>query len=172
MAEPDTFPRDRQRRGPVDDLREIMGTSIDDDLVDVPGPTHWPDLPAADAPAEWEELRRWVEELCARFPHLDHHVVPRCWWRHNQHVEALCALRDHERSSFADTAPATASVEWFRALRDITGILRAWTAELACGTSHQGDLTTLRPVDADEWGGFVAGDVAHREAKAIEEATR
>ena len=74
MAELDRFPRDRQHRGPVDNLREIIGTSIDDDLVDVPGPTRWPGLPAADAPGAWEALRGWVEELCARFPHLDHHV--------------------------------------------------------------------------------------------------
>jgi len=52
-------------------------------------------------------------------------IIPAFWWRHNEHVEALVALRDHHHASFGDTAPATAPVDWFRALRDITVLLRS-----------------------------------------------
>jgi hypothetical protein len=144
-----------------------MGTPLEEDLVDVPGPTHWPEVPAADAETGWEELRSWVEGLCERFSFIDRHVVPRCWWLHNEHVEALVALRDHERSSFEGTAPATAPVEWLRALRDITSLLRAWSGELACGASHYSSPAALRPARDDEWRNFVADDVAAREAAEV-----
>jgi hypothetical protein len=160
-----------QGRGPGG-LGAIVVTGAEDDLVDVPGPTSWPEVPSADAPDEWEDLRSWVGELCRRFPSLDHHVVPRCWWRHNEHVEALVALRDHERSSFAAASPATAPVEWLRALRDVASLQRSWTAELGCGASHRSQPTTPRPVDAEEWARFVANDVVAREAKEVEQAVR
>lgn len=172
MAELFPGPGPRRGRDAAHALRDIMGTVVGEDLVDVPGPTYWPEVVSIDAAAEWEGLRSWVEELCQRFPSLDHHVVPRCWWRHNDHVEALVALRDHERSSFVGSAPATAPLEWFRALRDIASLLRAWTAELACGTSHQSEPTTARPVDVEDWERFVASDVAVREAKEVEQAVR
>jgi hypothetical protein len=163
--------RGAEARDPLDDLREIIGAPLDDEFPDIPTPTHWPRVPAADAAAEWEELRDWVERLCQRFAHLDHHIIPRCWWRHNEHVEALCALRDHERSSFSDSAPATAPAEWFRALRDIGAMLKAWTAELGCGTSHQTAPAVLRALDSREWERLVAEDVAARQEREIDQAT-
>lgn len=101
----------------------MIGVPLDDDFPDIPTPTYWLALPATDAADEWGELRAWVENLCGRFAHLDHHVIPRCWWRHNEHVEALAALRDHERSSYSDNAPATAPLDWFRALHNIAALL-------------------------------------------------
>ncbi|MGH9074054.1 MAG: hypothetical protein ACRDZQ_08015 [Acidimicrobiales bacterium] len=89
---------------------------------------------------------------------------------HNEHVEALVALRDHERSSFSDTAPATAPVDWFRALRDVAALLRAWTAEGGCGASHQAPPAVIRPVGTGEWDRFVEADVAARQAAEIEAA--
>ena len=80
---------------------------------------YWPDLPPGEAHDEWEALRAWVEQLVVRFAHLDHHVIPRCWFRHNGHVEALVALRDQERVNYSDTAPGSAAVDWHRAFRDI-----------------------------------------------------
>ena len=142
------------------------------DPGDVAAPTHWPSLPSADAAAEWDELRAWVEALQGRFAHLDHHVVPRCWWRHNDHVEALAALRDHERSSFAPTAPATAPLDWFRALRDIAALLKTWTADLGCGAAHTEPPTPLRAVDDGEWDRFVTGDVARRAEAEIDQAAQ
>ncbi len=141
---------DNGRRAPTrgadyraEECADIIGVPLDDDFPDIPTPTHWPHS-RQPTPSEWEELRAWVEELCGRFAHLDHHVIPRCWWRHNEHVEALAALRDHERSSFSDTAPATAPLDWFRALRDIAALLRAWTAEPGCGATHQPPPAALR----------------------------
>ena len=151
-----------QRGGPLDDLAAVMGVQVDDDLLDVPSPTHWPGLSAKEAQARWDDLRRWVEDLCRRFPHLDHHVVPRCWWRHNEHVEALTALWDHERSSFSGTSPATAPLEWLRALRDVGALLRAWTAESGCGASHREPLARPRAFNDDDWERHVAADVARR----------
>lgn len=113
---------------PLGAWAEIMAMPPADDYGDIATPTSWPRV-RADAAGEWQELAAWVERLCRRFAHLDYHVVPRCWWRHNDHVEALVALRDHERASFADTAPATAPVDWFRAMRDMAALLRAWTGD-------------------------------------------
>jgi hypothetical protein len=69
----------------------LTGTGIPA-LDDIPSATHWPSLPAGRAAGEWRSLRAWVAALQARFAHLDHHVIPACWWRHNEHVEALAAL--------------------------------------------------------------------------------
>ncbi len=142
------------------------------DFGDVPAPTHWPLLPSADTAAEWNQLRGWVEGLKDRFGHLDHNVIPRCWWRYNDHVEALSALRDHERSSFTSTAPATAPADWFRALRDITALLKAWTAELGCGATHTDPPTPLRGDDRAEWERFVTANVARRADAEIDQAAQ
>ena len=72
---------------PSNSLGELMFGAYDDHGIDeIPGATHWPEVLAVEAAAQWEELRVWVEQLQERFSHLDHHVVPRCWWRHNEHV--------------------------------------------------------------------------------------
>ena len=103
-----------------------------------------------------------MEELRRRFEFLDHHVIPYCWWRHNGHVEALAALRDHERVSFTELAPATAPLDWLRALRDTAAVLRSWTADLACGSVHQEPTPHSPPFDQDEWHGHVDADLAAR----------
>lgn len=158
-------------RKPFDELAQVLGGAYDaGELADVSAPTHWPAIPAADAADEWADLAAWVEALQGRFAHLDHHVIPRCWWRHNEHVEALAALRDHQRSSFASTAPATAPVDWLRALRDIAALLKAWTAEVGCGAVHQDPPAPLRSGDREEWERHVAGDVRRRHEHEIEAA--
>lgn len=151
------------RLRPVDPLRQLFGTVVDDDVLDeIPGATCWSAIGPDGAPAAWADLRAWVEELRRRFAHLDHHVLPVCWWRHNEHVEALVALRDHERASFSDTAPATAPLDWFRALRDVTALLRAWTAEQGCGASHHDGPVRIQPIDEEAWESFVDADADHR----------
>jgi len=152
-------------REPATDARilEMMGIGAPGlpPLDDVPTATHWPSLPAIKAADSWEELRSWVRQLEERFPHLDHHAIPPCWWLHNEHVEALAALRDHERVSYAATAPATSPVEWMRALRDIEALLRAWTAEHPCGSAHQ-EPRRLRPRNESGWSEHVRADVLRR----------
>jgi hypothetical protein len=72
-------------------------------------------------------------------------------------------LRDHERSSFASTAPATAPVDWFRALRDVTALLRSWTGDLSCGAAHQDPLAHSSPPVEIEWEHFVQADIERRQ---------
>ena len=152
-------------------LFEAMGLPTKEmpSIDDIPSATHWPSLPAGTAAKEWEQLRAWVEQLQQRFPHLDRHVIPACWWRHNEHVEALAALRDHERVSFLTSAPATAPVDWMRALRDIAALMRSWTAENPCGATHQHPPPQLRAHDRDGWDDYVAADVEYREQRRSSE---
>ena len=155
--------RPAPRVGPGDTLRQLFGPT-DDELIDeIPGATNWPAIDPADTAAAWEDLRSWVDELRRRF---DHHVIPACWWRHNEHVEALVALRDHHHASYSDTASATAPLDWFRALRDITALLQTWTAEHACDATHHNPPTRLQPDDPDAWHAFVAADAERRRGSA------
>ena len=139
------------------------GTSLDQ----VAGPRRWPAVTAEETPRRWGELREWVAELIRRFDHLDHHVIPLCWWRHNSHVEALMALRDHERMSYSDTSPPSAAVEWHRAFRDIEARLREWTSTLACGSHHDPRSRPIRNIGEDEWASFVAEDATHRASSHV-----
>lgn len=137
------------------------------DFEEVSGPIFWPDLSSSEAEREWGLLRTWVEDLVARFTHLDHHVVPRCWFRHNGHVEALAALRDQELANYSDTALGTAAVEFHRAFRDIEARLREWTGQLACGAAHEATTHRIPQLDSVEWGQFVNDDVSRRDALAV-----
>ena len=143
-------------------IEALFGADGPPDFDDIDGPLCWPKLHAADAPEAWTELRQWVEQLVERFSHLDHHAIPNCWWRHNGHVEALVALRDHERMCYSDSSPATAGVEWHRAFRDIETRLREWTSTLACGSAHDLRPRPDRVTDALEWETFVAADTRRR----------
>lgn len=135
----------------------------DEAVAEVPTATHWPEVPAGEAAMRWAELRSWVDHLLERFACLDHHVIPRCWWRHNEHVEALSALRDHELGTFFGDAPATAPLDWLRALRDVVQLLRTWTAETGCSAQHRPPSTISHAVeDPSEWHEFVAADVQRR----------
>lgn len=140
-----------------------------DNLAELAGPTHWPELCADDAADVWAELCSWVGQLQARFSHLDHHVLPRCWYRHNGHVEALIALRDHEQLSFGSSAPASAALDWLRALRDVEALLRAWTAQLACGAVHE-ERQVGRLADPEDMAAVAGADVARRREAAVRAA--
>ena len=124
-------------------------------------PIHWPALTPEEAAEEWDALRQWVSQLCARFPNALR--LPDCWWRHNDLVEVLSALRDYERACVARSAPATAAVEWQRAFRDMEVRLESWIKRLACsvqGRSHDRPA----PVDVvpEGWIEFVEDDVRWR----------
>jgi len=151
-------------------LAQIYGADGPPDMAALAGPLHWPSIPSADIIEEWAELRGWVEALVGRFPHLDHHYIPACWWRHNGHVEALSALRDHERVSYADVSPGTAAVQWQWAMGLVEGRLKEWTSLAGCGAAHREQPGGLRPPDAEEWEGWVKADQRRRDVSAIGEA--
>ena len=149
-------------------LAELFAAGDVPDLDTIAGPLFWPGIPAADIAAEWEGLRRWVERLVARYPHLDHHVIPRCWWRHPGHVEALQALRDHERVSFADSAAATAATDWQWRFALIEGRLREWTAHAGCGASHREPTVGLPAPEPSEWEEMIAADRRERAGNEVD----
>ena len=80
-------------------------------------------------------------------------------------------MRDHECSSFAETAPATAPLDWFRALRDVTVLLRAWTGELSCGAAHSHPPNYSIPPLEEEWEHFVKADVENRQQAEIDRSS-
>ena len=177
-ADENTVPEDAEQ-GPRDDVTESDRLSAlarlceadgTFDMDEIAGPVFWTDLSPGEATQEWATLRAWVEQLIVRFSHLDHHAIPRCWFLHNGHVEALAALRDQERINYGETAPGTAAVDWHRAFRDIEARLRDWTGQLACGATHEARSRQSRPIDPSEWAKFVHDDVSLRNQHAIERA--
>jgi len=130
---------------------------------DMEGPSHWASLLPEEAGQAWSDLREWVERLVDRFG-LETRVVPPCWFRHNTLVEALSALRDHERISFAPTDSPTAAVDWFRALREIEHRLGQACARTQCSVNeHRPDPPRSWSTEQAQWQTFVQADVRHRE---------
>jgi hypothetical protein len=152
-------------------LTELFGGDGDlGELADAFGaPLFWPDLPAERAGEEWHALAGWMARLAARFD-WDTHVIPVCWWRHNHLVEALAALRDHERGCYAPTAPPTAAVEFHRALRDIETRLKTWVADLRCDARHDPTHDQARPLPANGFDDWVAADCERRRQDALDAA--
>ena len=171
LDEPDPDDEDDGADGRVA-LARLYAADGPADMEVFRGPLHWPSEPAADVADDMADLRGWVEELVERFAHLDHTVIPVCWWRHNSHVEALQALKDHERVSYADSANATAAVEWHRAFLMIESRLREWTAWSGCASGHKDPIRQRRDIDEAEWEKQVAEVSARREAQALREAAR
>jgi hypothetical protein len=140
------------------------------EFADPLGPTHWPSLLPDEAGQAWTDLRDWVEALVDRFA-LETRVVPPCWYRHNTAVEALSALRDHERICYAPSASPTAAVDWFRGLREIEHRLNQACARTQCSVNeHRPDPPRTWQTDQDQWQDFVAADVRDRERKVIDES--
>ena len=131
-----------------------------------PRPVHWASLTAEEAAEEWDALHRWVERLRTRYPFGVR--LPDCWWRHNDLVEVLAALRDFERASFDRSAPATGPVEWQRALRDMELRTESWIKRYPCsvpGREHDTLTDDQRPTPPG-WGEFVGQDVERRRRRA------
>lgn len=108
------------------------------------GPTHLPSLTTGERQRfVADQLTPWVEQLVKRFD-LDIRVVPPCWANHNGMVEALSALRDHERACFSETAAPTAALDWFRALHEIEARLVSQGAATRCSiTEHRENPAAL-----------------------------
>jgi hypothetical protein len=140
------------------------------ELGEQTGPTHWPSLLPDEAGPAWAELRDWVEHLVDRFA-LDTRVVPPCWYLHNTLVEALSALRDHERICFAPNASPAGAVDWFRALREIENRLSQACARTQCSINeHRPDPPRAWATDQAMWQTFLETDLADREQRVIDEA--
>jgi hypothetical protein len=122
-------------------------------------PIHWPTLGAIPAAREWTVLGTWVDEMRSRYPGLDSYVVPACWYTHESLVSALQALKDHERVAYAATSPGSAAVDWHRALRDLSALLRQFTADLRC--DHGTEFAERETFEE-----FVKGDISRRRRRA------
>jgi len=122
-------------------------------------PLHWPSLSPFAAQSAWVELLAWVDELRTRYRGLDSYVVPGCWYQHEALVITLQALKDHERVAYGVDAPGTAATDWLRALRDLSAMLRQFSADLRCG--HGPADAAIEQVDQ-----FVARDIARRRRRA------
>jgi hypothetical protein len=139
--------------------RQRVATRETPNADEVEAPLHWPSLAALNAQREWPKFSEWVGELRDRYKGLDSYVVPACWYEHESLVMALQALRDHERVAYAKSSPASSGTDWHRAYRDITALLRAFTADLRCG--HGPESAETGAFDK-----FVAADVARRRRQA------
>jgi len=140
------------------EIKRRMAAGLDDTMAEapeIPEVLHWPDIPPDELEAAWEDLRGWVTELLARFAWIDHHVIPSCWWRHNELVEVLSALRGHEQIAFMPGQPPTAATEWFRAMRDLLGMARTWVAESGCAAGHVERVPRATSIDPDDWAGHL-----------------
>ena len=107
------------------------------------GPVHLPSLSRTGHEQAMTGLRSWVTELVRRFC-VDARAIPPCWEKHNGMVEALFALRDHERACFAQSASPTAAVDWLRALQEVTHFLIDLNAMTQC-TVHEHREPITRP---------------------------
>lgn len=107
-------------------------------LLTVPGPPlHLPSLTDDERDAAMADLTVWVDTFMDRFA-VEVRSIPPCWIRHNGMVEALAALRDHERGSYADDAPPGAAVDFLRAWREAEATLTGMTALTQCtGVEHR-----------------------------------
>ena len=144
--------------------RDVAPATPSTSRVKTPGttstpPLHWPSLGPFVAESAWSELVAWVDELRARYRGLDSYVVPGCWYQHEALVMTLQALMDHERVAYGPDAPGTAATDWHRALRDLTAVLRQFSADLRCG--HGPDDAAIEQIEQ-----FVARDIARRRRRA------
>ena len=155
---------------------EVLQALRDADLGTLGGsaeaapPLYIPRVPGGDFPDAMAELRSWVEELVTRFGHLDHSVIPSCWWKHNGHVEILQALMDHERVSYGDRAAGTAGMAWHREFMVAEQRLKDWTSYFGCASGHKEPIEQRRLTDETEWDAFLAAEVERRNREAEKEA--
>jgi hypothetical protein len=110
---------------------DFDGEPLADAFGQLDGPVHLPSLTAQERDRAMSQLRGWVALLVRRFA-IEPRVIPPCWEQHNGMVEALFALKDHERVCYAEAASPTAAVEWFLAYREIEARLISLAAFTHC----------------------------------------
>lgn len=126
----------------------------------------WPDLTAQEARSAWETLTTWMREvLVVRYPDVGR-VLPPCWFRHADALDALTVLYTTWLGAYRDPAapPTTAAVwrnQWLPA-----GIAQLKAALRSCDwTSHRDERGHLDNTDRcfdDELARFIANDIARR----------
>lgn len=131
-------------------------------------PLHWPAVEGVHAWQAWADLRDWVDDYAARFG-LDSRTIPTCWYRHNAMVEALAALRDHERASYEYSDSKTTGVEFIRASREIGIFLRELTGRTGCTGGVHRPGPPRPAVDDRDWLDFVENDERVRRAQPLDE---
>ncbi|NNN10177.1 MAG: hypothetical protein HKL85_13425 [Acidimicrobiaceae bacterium] len=132
------------------------------------GPLHWPTISPSQIEKEFRLLGEWVDILRSRYPYdLDYHVVPLCWFRHESHIAALQALRDHERIAYDRDSPGSSAVDWHRALRDVSALLRQFTSSLRCSTTEHFPVRLAPQVDPEAFEKYVLELAAQRRREAI-----
>lgn len=135
------------------------------------GPLYWPSLSPTQIEKEFRLLGEWVDILRFRYPYdLDYHVVPLCWFRHESHVVALQALRDHERTAYDTDSPGSSAVDWHRALRDVSVLLRQFTSNLRCSTTEHFPVRLAPQADHEAFEEYVVELAARRRREAIDRA--
>ena len=132
-----------------------------DDVATTPRPIAWYRLTPEEAAEEWDALRRWLDEVRIRFPSMTR--LPECWYRHNELVEILSALRDHERICFAPTGHASGPVEWHRSFREVEARIEVWVKRFACNVPGRGHEVLPASDEESAWTEFVIADVARRQ---------
>ncbi|HVC13228.1 MAG TPA: hypothetical protein VND62_00035 [Acidimicrobiales bacterium] len=152
---------------PLSKLYEPEGPA---DLDELTGPVYWPDLTQGEARQEWASLRTWVEPLCERFPHLDHHVIPAAG------SSTPVMSKPSRRSATRSESPTPRSLlapprsTWHRAFQLTEARLRDWTGQLPCGATHESRTRQSQPIDPTEWEQFVTEDATRRAHHAIASA--
>lgn len=168
---PDEELEEQQETDGRDALTRLFAADGPSDLEDnelFEGPLYWPGVAAANIAAAFTELREWVQALLDRYEHLDHRAIPPCWWRHPGHIEALQALRDHERGTFAESSPPQAATSWQREFQFTETRLREWTAYYGCDqTNHKIPSRRSRPIDEDEWSDMLTEDQVRRRQREV-----
>jgi len=143
-------------RRPGEHLRAVREKPDGDDGK---APLHWPSLGPLEAQSQWTQLSAWVEALRRRYKGLDSYVVPVCWYEHESLVVALQALKDHERVAYEKSSPGSSGTDWHRAFRDISALLRQFTADLRCG--HGPEYAQVELFES-----FVVDDISRRRRRA------
>src|SRR5206468_1186937 len=133
------------------------------DSAEREAPLSWPTRDPDQVEFDWPTLAEWVNRLRVRFPHMTARI-PNCWYLHNDLVEALLALRDHERVSYASTAPASAAVEWHRAFRDMEARWDSWIRRFTCAVPGREHPPQLDASASQGFVEFVKTDLARRQA--------
>lgn len=110
-------------------------------------PINWFLLTANEAYAQWHALDHWVKRLLRDSYGLPPTVVPPFWYRHDELVWELSALRQHWLNSYDPEGSPSGPSGWHRDFADSRNRLREWVS--TCGTRLDRD----RPTRHTTWPG-------------------